>query len=236
MTELKHFIDDLPAYALGVLEPAEVPQIEAHLSVCADCRAGLQAYRTVVEQLPLAVAMNDPAAEVKARLLAQATPRKLSNPSPGWRERLADLFKVPQLPLRLVGVVAILLLVVSNLSLWQRMNQLQRPAGFYIVELAGTEKFPDAKGMLVISEEGSEGTLVVEHLPALDESQQYQLWLIEDGQRTSGGVFSPRESGYGRLWVASPGSLLLYNSFGVTIEPAGGSPGPTGDKVLGGDL
>ena len=233
MTESKHIVDDLPAYALGVLDPAEALQIEAHLSECADCRAGLQAYLAVVEQLPLAVAMSAPGAEVKSKLLAQVTPRKLSTPSPRWQARLAGFFRAPQIPLRLAGLAAILLLIVSNLSLWQRANQLQRPSDFFIVELSGTEQFPDAKGVLIISAEGSEGTLVVEHLPELDESQQYQLWLIEDGQRTSGGVFSPRESGYGRLWVASPGSLLVYDAFGVTIEPAGGSPGPTGDKVLG---
>lgn len=235
MTVSKHFVDDLPAYALGALDLAEALQIEAHLSGCTDCRAELQAYLPVVEQLPLAVAMSVPGAQVKSRLLAQVTSSKLPPPLPGWRARLAGLFRAPQLPLRLAGLAVILLLVVSNLGLWQQMNQLLRPAGFHIVELSGTEQFPDAKGILIISEEGSEGTLVVEHLPELDESQQYQLWLIENGKRTSGGVFSPRESGYGRLWVASPGSLLVYDSFGVTIEPAGGSPGPTGDKVLGGD-
>lgn len=235
MTVSKHFVDDLPAYALGALDLAEALQIEAHLSGCTDCRAELQAYLPVVEHLPLAVAMSVPGAQVKSRLLAQVTSSKLPPPLPGWRARLAGLFRAPQLPLRLAGLAVILLLVVSNLGLWQQMNQLLRPAGFHIVELSGTEQFPDAKGILIISEEGSEGTLVVEHLPELDESQQYQLWLIENGKRTSGGVFSPRESGYGRLWVASPGSLLVYDSFGVTIEPAGGSPGPTGDKVLGGD-
>jgi anti-sigma-K factor RskA len=30
--------------------------------------------------------------------------------------------------------------------------------------------------------------------------------------------------------------LDAYTDFGVTVEPAGGSPGPTGDKVLGGSF
>jgi anti-sigma-K factor RskA len=30
--------------------------------------------------------------------------------------------------------------------------------------------------------------------------------------------------------------LKAFSTFGITIEPAGGSPGPTGDKVLGGGL
>ncbi len=75
---------------------------------------------------------------------------------------------------------------------------------------------------------------MVDHLPVLDPDElQYQLWLIQDGQRTSGAVFSVNKYGYGSVWVSSPEPLSSYSDFGISIEPAGGSPGPTGDKVLG---
>ena len=89
--------------------------------------------------------------------------------------------------------------------------------------------------MLVIGSDGDEGGLVVEDLPALDANHQYQLWLIDrDGQRTSGAVFSVDAEGYGTTMVTSPLPLTSYVAFGVTAEPIGGSPGPTGQKVLGG--
>ena len=69
----------------------------------------------------------------------------------------------------------------------------------------------------------------------LDDAQQYQLWLIRDGERTSGGVFSVSQSGYTAMQVYSREPLASFDAFGITIEPYGGSPGPTGDKVLGGD-
>jgi len=59
-----------------------------------------------------------------------------------------------------------------------------------IVMLTGTEAAPGVTGTIVISTAGESGTLVVDGLPSLDEARQYQLWLIRDGQRTSGGVFS----------------------------------------------
>ena len=103
------------------------------------------------------------------------------------------------------------------------------------VSLLGTEAAPEAQALLVIGSDGDEGGLVVEDLPVLDHYHQYQLWLIDrDGQRTSGAVFSVDADGYGTATVGSPLLLTSYVAFGVTIEPAGGSPGPTGQKVLGG--
>ena len=138
----------------------------------------------------------------------------------------------------MVSLVLILLLGASNLFLWGRLSALERTdqAGLITIHLQGTEAAASASGMLVISQDGEYGTLIVDGLPNLDESQQYQLWLIQDDQRTNGGVFSVSEEGYGTLSVESPKHLISYSQFGITVEPAGGSPGPTGEKVLGGQF
>jgi hypothetical protein len=47
-------------------------------------------------------------------------------------------------------------------------------------------------------------------------------------------VFSVDAGGYGTTMVTSPLPLTSYVAFGVTVEPIGDSPGPTGQKVLGG--
>jgi anti-sigma-K factor RskA len=94
----------------------------------------------------------------------------------------------------------------------------------------------EAKGLMVLTGDGRSGTLVVDGLPKLGPERQYQLWLIQDGQRTSGGVFSVDSWGYGAMVIESERPLDSFQSVGVTIEPAGGSPGPTGEKVLSGEL
>jgi anti-sigma-K factor RskA len=74
-------------------------------------------------------------------------------------------------------------------------------------------------------------------LPPLAPDRAYQLWLVnKDGQRVSGGVFSVDAEGYGWLKVWTPQPLGVYQRAGITVEPLDGSPGPTGARVLGGDL
>ncbi len=74
-------------------------------------------------------------------------------------------------------------------------------------------------------------------MPALPSGMTYQLWLVDsEGKRTSGGMFTVDSQGRGWLMGHSPQPLNRYKSVGVTMEPWGGSPGPTGAKMLGGNL
>ena len=105
-----------------------------------------------------------------------------------------------------------------------------------VIALANTQNSAGALGTLVIDQQGDYGTLVVDKLAGLNSSQQYQIWLLKDGQRTSGGLFSVNPDGYASLEIMAPLPLAQYDSVGITIEPVGGSPAPTGAKVLGGAI
>ena len=236
----RHVAELIPAYVLSCLDSDETLDVTAHLAVCARCRAELGAYQKVMDELYLAVPQAAPPADLKGRLLREVEKKQAPVPAgkspPAWyRLRSGQKSSAPAW-----GFVASLLVLVilgaSNLWLSQRIKRLEAstPGDFQVIRLTGTDKAPMAVGILVMNQEGDQGTLVVEDLPGLNETQQYQLWLIRDGQRVSGGVFSVSEDGYGSLVVHSDQSLDQYTAFGITIEPAGGSSGPTGDKVLGG--
>lgn len=236
----EHLSELLPAYALDILDESEARTVSSHLAGCDSCRAELHAYRQVVEEMPLAMAQADPPVYLKEKILKQAASSEKSpvaQPSKNWWQDLKSRL-LPAAPLLgMVSLVLIILLGASNLFLWQRLNQVQTDHNrLATVPLMGTDLIPGATGMLVISADGEHGTLVVDGLPVLDPSQQYQLWLIKDGQRTSGGVFSVDEEGYGSLWISSVEPLASYQGVGITIEPSGGSPAPTGERVLGGEL
>ena len=234
----EHVLDSLPAYALGSLDPDEVRRVEEHLSSCWICRDESNSFRTVAEQLSFAAPAVAPSLELKERLMQRVqTPRprervpEQASKRP-WLERLLPVWGLASLCL-LIGLAG------SNLFLWQRLNQLQvstSQLGMRAVPLSAPVTGSTATGFVLISADGDDGALIVDGLPPLEASQQYQVWLIRDGQRTSGAVFSTDENNYGGTRIRAPRSLLDYSAVGITVEPEGGSPQPTGAQVLGGPL
>jgi len=238
MSNETHVLDLLPAYALNSLDPEEANQVEKHLASCLICRAESNAFQTATDQLSFAAPVADPSPDLKSRLMQRVQsarpqpPIPVPNPSRLWLERLLPAWS-------LASLFFIFVLAGFNIFLWQRLNQLETftsPGGMRAVPLSASDPASRATGFVLISMDGDSGALVVDGLPPLGESQQYQLWLIRDGQRTSGAIFSTDERSYGGTRIRAPGSLLKYSAVDITIEPTGGSPQPTGARVLGGPL
>jgi anti-sigma-K factor RskA len=238
-----HVTDQIPAYALDCLDEQEAFQVEAHLTVCAACRAELEAYKATAAYLGLVAPQVQPPLRLKASILRRVkesqtaqvqAPQKVGAPEFWMRVYRWMMNSGPIL----VGVSLLLIiaLAATNIGLYRQVQALRQSSEFHLVALKGTNTAPGASGIMVISQEGMAGTLIVDGLPTLSQAHQYQLWLMKDGKRTSGGLFYVGQGGYGILAIQSVGSLLNFSSFGITVEPTGGSPGPTGTKVLGGNL
>jgi len=241
MSADQHIDNLIAAYALDCLDEDEMIWVSRHLADCARCRAELSAYQQVVDQLPLAVQQRQPPSDLKGKLMEQVNRKDTDTgqESQDFWHRFRGFLRQTAPVWSLASLVVIVLLVASNLILWQQMRGISgqsRADTMRVVALDHTQVAPGATGLIVMSLDGEHGTLVVDHLPRLSEENQYQLWLINNGERDSGGVFSVSKEGYGSVWVNSAQPLADYSAFGVTIEPAGGSPGPTGEKVLGGNL
>lgn len=236
MSDHKHMLELIPAYALGCLDDDEAEHVMAHLADCPACRAELASYRQVVGELAYSVPEAASPTGLRDRLLAAVQPAPMESPSQPWWQTLVDLLRRPVPAWSLAG--ALVLLLILGVWLIASMKPITGPqTSMQTVSLLGTESAPEAQALLVIGSDGNEGGLLVEDLPVLDHYHQYQLWLIDrEGQRTSGAIFSVDYDGYGTVMVDSPLPLTSYAAFGVTIEPAGGSPGPTGQKVLGGEF
>ncbi|MCP4402901.1 MAG: hypothetical protein GY801_37065 [bacterium] len=236
-----HVIDLLPAYALDCLDEEEFITVSEHLAVCEQCRTELQSFQAVADQLVLIAPEATPSSGLKNRLMTQVQSKKIRSvwqkaPRSVWWKPLTALIhrSAP-----IWGLASLLLAVVLGTSTWMLWQQTQPTMethspmdAFEVVRLHCTQAAPNATGQIMISKDGQFATLLAGGLPIPAPGTKYQLWLIQDGQRVSGGMFSVTLEGYGSMSISAPESLLEYSSFDVTMEPVAGSIEPTGEIVL----
>jgi anti-sigma-K factor RskA len=226
--------DLIPGYVLDALEPEESALVREHLSRCAACRRELAGFLLVTDQLALDAAEasappSPPRPDLEERILRIASlerARQSMRPAGRWSRGLAA-----------AAAVLIVLLGAGNVLQWTRSPQFQaRTKGLVTVAMTGTYRHLDAYGTLVVDVEDNEGVLAVRGLPKLSPDQSYQLWLKKGGQVQSGGLFNVDEDGYGSLLVKIPGGFRGFRAFSISVEPADGSPSPSGSLVLKGGL
>src|SRR5215510_2622304 len=156
MTEDKHILDLLPAYALGSLDDAEARLVTEHLAGCHICRAELRAYQNVADQLSLAAPEVSPSQNLKSRLTERIRDVKPTRPQP---ERIKPVRRF--IPVgSMIGGLLILALLVSNFLFLQRLNHLEvlaGPLGMRAIVLENTDSAPQASGFVIMSVDGQEG-------------------------------------------------------------------------------
>ncbi|MEZ4522798.1 MAG: anti-sigma factor [Thermomicrobiales bacterium] len=228
---------DLAAYALGSLDPAERAELEDHLRNCLECRTLLEDYEEVVGFYPLAAPVTQPPDGALGRLLDRARDESVEAPLPA---RVVD-HRVHYLWAGFAALAA-LLLIMLGWNIW-----LQFSAGgdalvdsdniAIVLPMTSSENTEGASGHLVMDAEWDDCALVASGLPALSEERDYQLWFVRaDGTRESGAVFHPNDRGQITVEVEVPESWREFEQVGITEEPAGGSPSPTGPSVLVGNF
>ena len=247
----------LPDYLLRALEPETLSAVTEHLSTCERCRAQLTASEAVLDQLGHAVLQQEPPAELRSRLLAAALEGPVLTPAapepgrrrqPALRPRWAFLLTAANVVLCLsVGwwtwqVQREAALVHQRWQEVQRQLALQRQAFTLItapearpVPLRSDKADSRARGLLLLKPDDPHAVLIVQDLPPLPQDRAYQVWLgWGDRQRDNGGVFRVDEQGFSLVYITAPRPFTAYQRVGITEEPAGGSPGPTSPRVIGG--
>ncbi len=247
MSMSSHVTDLLPAYALDCLDDEDLILASEHMVVCEQCRAELQSFQAVVDQLAFIAPEATPSDGLKERIMSSLQPEKEFMPAPKRRNRVPWWQGLGMMVRRTApawGLVCFLFAVGLGLGSWNFWQQLHpQPTGdmaehdhmgemFEVVNLGCTPQAPDAAGELMISKDGQFALLVVVGLPAPKPGQMYQLWVVRDGQPESSGMFTVTPNGYGSMTISIPHTLAGHSQFDVTIEPAHGSPSPTGPKVL----
>lgn len=235
-TDCRRIEGDLPAFALGCLDSADSDRIARHLPICRGCRALLRSYEQTAGQLAFGVPQVAPPDSLKARLMDRIGEQPTDPPAirADWRRSFLSLFR--GFSPALAAAVLVLFVSLSTVSLlqWRQSRTISRQLSepMKIFKMRGTERAPHADGTFVIGQNHTHGVIVASDLPAIQPGHQFQLWLIRNGQKESGGTFSTSPQGYGVMVVSAPRPLSEYQTAKVTIEPLGGSPYPTGPELM----
>jgi len=241
------------AYVLDALPPDERAAFEAHLRICADCRAEVAELGPVVDALPLASPTVEPPQALRGRIVAAVaadvpSPPRLSSVAGGRtgdRTRFSS-FLAPAI-LATAAAVIIAVLGLWNIQLQRGLHDNQQKVAYQqtlitavlqgasVRTIAATSVARAAQAAMVAPRGKSPAYLLVQGLPVTPPNKVYQLWLIHGSTPHSGGVF--RYSGSDPQIVRVPIPLSGYGAAAVTTEPGPhGSRQPTGAKLLLGRL
>ncbi len=247
-------------YLLGELGPAETEDMSGHAAACPGCTSRMDAESDLLARLS---SMEPAPRRVKERLLARVEADAGRGERRGWMGRLSALGRglaahsAPAVAVTLlVGVVlggvwysgrpgdapdAIARQVAANgpdmIELVDQqlfLDPLGLQPGVSIRLLEGTET--DARGVVLVPPSGEGAFLAVRQMPELPADKVYQVWLTRDGGMYSAGTFSVDAAGHGQTRLRLVALMPDLESIVITVERSGGSPGPTGRRVLLGGM
>ena len=246
--------DLLGAYALDAVDADEAAAVEAHLAICPRCAAEVADHREVAALLAhtgapapeglwsqISASLEEPPPEMAIPLRAPERARDGDVVDLADRRRRTPRW-VPGAAVAAALVVVALItgLVVSDDDRdGDRAEQIAAPDledvarrvmnDSEAAKVVLTSPEGDLEAPAAIDADGS-GYLMGNTLPALDESQTYQLWGIRGDLVVSLGILG-----------ASPGTVAFHvgdgvDALAITTEVAGGVVSSANPAVLAGEL
>jgi len=231
--------DMFELYSLGLLEPEEKAEIDAHLARrCATCEAGLKDALAVnallLSQSPSVV----PPARFKRRVMASVGVERSS-----WTW-LAALAAACMLVVALWFSVQernrtneltearrnLLQTAAERDRLVQALNFLNQPETRQ-VNFGRGQPAPPRGNVLVNPPLGV--LLIASNLPALGAGKTYQMWVIpKGGAPRPAGLFQSTAQGTAVHMLSGPVDLAGVGAVAVSVEPEAGSAAPTTTPII----
>jgi len=254
------WIEQADVYALGALDGEELAEFEAHLATgCLTCAERLRETRESLTLLPQSLPPVAPPPALRARVLERiAAERPVAGaPVPLRPERRRSRVLWWAGWAGLAAAAALLVVVNTQLSttrkelrtLQDRMATLQTQLAereetlrllsdpsVRHVSLAGLKPTPEASAWLLWNPATRQGLLLARGLPPAPAGRVYEIWAIAGAEPVPAGVFSVDAAGRALLRLPPLPAGPAFDTFAVTLEPAGGVPKPTGPMHLHGGV
>ncbi|HET8607412.1 MAG TPA: anti-sigma factor [Gaiellaceae bacterium] len=216
-------------YALDALDPADEQAFEEHLRYCERCRAELAGMQRAAVALAHAAPAAAPPPPLRGQLLDQARRERgrVGPQRPRWAVPAAACAVAAACAALGLGLWAASL----HHSLGGRTDALkaqQRALAIAAAPGARRLALSGGHGALVVAPSGRAALLLVGVQPP-PAGTTYEAWVVAAGAPRPAGLFA---AGAGRNAIALDRPVPAGASVAVTIEPAGGSPRPTGSVVL----
>lgn len=251
MIDEGHIEEQAAARALGALSPEEAARVDQHVDVCPPCKSMLQEAQDVASLLALTVQPVRPSYQCKERLMAmvehERSPRttrrtaRMLQASP----LLAGIWKMPVWVSRAVLATALVGLLMWNVSLQRQIREARMIQYMVITDHQPTSLKPQGMisdsvkykvvARMFLGPNGDDAVLVIENLPAPPPGKVYQVWIAnEKYQRSMHTIQVSHRIEQVLMQTGEP--LSLYKWVMITVEDEGGSPSPSKDTILLGDL
>jgi anti-sigma-K factor RskA len=239
------------AYAVDALDDAERRQFERHLAACPDCAQEVAELRRTANRLGAAVTA-DPPDRIRAAVLAEI--KGVRQDSPGlrlagrrgrprdtgsrrWVIGLTSVAAAVALALAAaLGVIA----VRSQQQLTTTQAELAQAASRYtpLAQVLGATDMraesangtQGGRATAVVSRRLDKGIFVAFSMPPTPSNKTYQAWAIGTGHPRSIGLLA--NGGNDSTVPLVLDTLANTTTIAVTLEPAGGSPQPTGSLLI----
>jgi anti-sigma-K factor RskA len=215
-------------YVLDALPDDERDRFEAHLAECTFCTTEVEELRAAAVKLATQVSAPPPPA-LKANVMSAI--ENVRQLPPVVHDQLAVRRRFGRRSL-LAGVAAAgVVAFIGATAMDERRNRIEAERANEQLTAVLTQ--PDARTVhgavqgggqatVVVSAKADKSVVVLRDLPELPTDRTWQLWMIDSGQTAhSVGLAA------GDLTRVIDGSTTGMTTFGLTLEPNGGSPKPT---------
>lgn len=224
------------AYALDALSDTERRRFERHLPGCPACADQAAGLRETTARLALAVSRQPPPT-LRDRVLAEISRTRQSPPR--LTRRLPSARGLG--PSWLAAAACLILALAGGITAAhfhgdaEHAQDLNRRIAAVLTapdaQTSTTRTQDDATVTVVSSRSLDKAVITTSRLRQLPSAKTYQLWfLAPSAAPRPGGVLRPPAGRPSRPIIAS--GLGNAQQIGMTIEPAGGSPRPSGAPFL----
>jgi anti-sigma-K factor RskA len=229
--------DLLGAYVLDALPDDDARRMDEHSESCAEHAAEAAELNKTRSLLALTVDEEQPAAELRRRIMQEVERGPIADRSPSKPDidakRIRPLSKPNRWTLRPIhGAIAAAIALSLGLGgvVGYLFSQAGQPVAYSFQGAASSA--PGATARLVYFKDRRQAVLTVSGLPRLAAGHVYEIWLIKGGVPVDEAIGTGPD---GKLGIQLSADLSQFDQLAITIEP-GEQQLPTTTPILVGHL